>query len=105
MVRKNLRYEKTETLSEPQASLALFSHAFSRFFVAKNILVSETAHETNYFSARPLIKKTEPASWQALQKDSISRRNSIFYFTIKDFLLLTTSKITAARSTSPLTTF
>ena len=28
-----------------------------------------------------------------------------YYFTIKDFLLLTTSKITAARRTIPLTTF
>ena len=31
---KNLRYEKSETLSEPQASLALISHAFSRFLAA-----------------------------------------------------------------------
>ena len=30
---------------------------------------------------------------------------TIFYFTIKDFLLLTTSKITAASRTRPLTTF
>ena len=39
-------------------------------------------------------------------KNSYSRRNiQFFYFTIKDFLLLTTSKITAASRTRPLTTF
>ena len=32
--RQNLRYEKSETLSEPQASLALISHVFSRFLAA-----------------------------------------------------------------------
>lgn len=29
-----MRYEKSETLSEPQASLALIPHAFSRFLAA-----------------------------------------------------------------------
>ena len=39
-----------------EASLALISHGFSSFLMTQNILASETAPKTNYFSARPLSK-------------------------------------------------